>query len=60
MVTFQLPMNVRSPVVFVAAGTGMAPFRGFIQHRMALRAKGTLGPCIVIYGCRSQPDFVCQ
>lgn len=53
-------MNVRSPVVMIAAGTGLAPLRSFIQHRMQLRARGVIGPCVLVYGCRSLPDFICK
>ena len=53
-------MNMRSPVVFVAAGTGLAPLRGFLQHRKQLLQRGTLGPCILIYGCRNLPDLICR
>ncbi|KAK9824802.1 hypothetical protein WJX74_009932 [Apatococcus lobatus] len=60
VVSFRLPMNVRSPVVMLAAGTGLAPLRSFIQHRMQLRAKGVIGPCVLVYGCRSLPDFICK
>ena len=55
LATFRLPMNVRSPIVCVAAGTGLAPLRGFIQHRMHLVSQGsTLGPCILVFGARSK------
>lgn len=37
---FRLPDDNNAPVIMIGAGTGIAPFRGFIQERKARSAKG--------------------
>ncbi|CAM1509566.1 Fc.00g033050.m01.CDS01 [Cosmosporella sp. VM-42] len=52
--SFHLPANITStPVVCVAAGTGLAPFRGFFQERAVKAAAGLqLAPALLFFGCR--------
>lgn len=58
--TFRLPADTEAtPLIMFAAGTGLAPFRGFIQER-ALQAASNpgrkLAPAVLFLGCRSQTN----
>lgn len=37
---FRLPSKSTTPLIMVAAGTGLAPFRAFIQERAFVKKKG--------------------
>lgn len=37
---FRLPQNNDTPVIMIGAGTGIAPYRGFLQQRSADEAQG--------------------
>lgn len=57
---FRLPVDARTPTVMVGAGTGLAPFVGFLQARAALAERGlTVGPDALFFGCRHpERDFL--
>ncbi|KAI8299109.1 Bifunctional cytochrome P450/NADPH--P450 reductase [Colletotrichum sp. SAR11_240] len=48
---FRLPASPSTtPIIMIAAGAGLAPFRGFVQERA--QAEGLLAPALLFYGCR--------
>ena len=53
---FHPPVDPRTPMIMVCAGSGIAPFRGFVQERAAQRAGGQqTGPSLLFFGT-SDPD----
>lgn len=59
---FHLPRDPKTPVILIAAGSGLAPMRGFIQDREAIaaaRGVDALGPALFYFGCRDfEKDFI--
>lgn len=56
---FKLPMLSSIPLIMIAAGTGIAPFRAFILERARLHSVGQpVGRMLLFFGCRTQLDFL--
>ena len=56
-IAFRPPENPHVPMIMVGAGTGMAPFRGFLQERESLRARDVpIATSLLFLGCRDPKD----
>lgn len=63
-VAFHPPESLETPIIMVCAGTGIAPFRGFLQERamrVAEAAEAKAGPALLFFGCdHPEIDFLYQ
>eukprot|EP00039_Didymoeca_costata_P022023 m.3463 g.3463 ORF g.3463 m.3463 type:complete len:1132 (-) comp2775_c0_seq1:65-3460(-) len=49
----KLPKDPKQPVIGAALGTGLAPFRAFVEERTYLKEQGVeLGPMVLYFGAR--------
>lgn len=56
---FHLPADPMVPLILVGPGTGLAPLRGFVQERHAMRDRGMIvGPVQLFFGCRNESDHL--
>jgi len=56
--SFSVPSNTDAPMIMVGPGTGIAPFRAFLEERLATKAKGDNW---LFFGDRnSKTDFLYQ
>lgn len=58
---FRLPTTPRNPIVMIACGSGIAPFRGFLAERSRIASIGReVGRSVLFFGCRSEEDYLYQ
>lgn len=56
---FKLLANTTTPIILVAAGSGIAPFRAFIQERARLKSIGRdVGQTTLFFGCQGEHDLL--
>jgi cytochrome P450 / NADPH-cytochrome P450 reductase len=56
-IAFRPPDDPQLPMIMIGAGTGLAPFRGFLQERAAQLAQGTpVATSLLFFGCRTSED----
>lgn len=54
---FRLPLDDSTPIIMVCAGSGIAPFRGFLEERAIKKQAGkTVGEAVLFVGCRGPED----
>lgn len=54
---FRLPTKTETPVIMIGPGTGLAPFRGFIQERhLSKQESNNVGETILYFGCRKRSE----
>jgi cytochrome P450/NADPH-cytochrome P450 reductase len=55
-IRFQLPSDASTPIIMICAGSGIAPFRGFLQERSLRKKQGIhVGPALLFFGI-DDPD----
>ena len=51
--SFRLPVRGGTPVIMIGPGTGIAPFRGFIQEFATRKEEHRFGDTVLYFGCRN-------
>lgn len=58
--SLRLPKQPAAPIIMVGPGTGVAPFRSFLEDRQVVRREGAegVGEAVLFFGCRNRAaDF---
>ncbi|CAK7201049.1 hypothetical protein SEUCBS139899_003750 [Sporothrix eucalyptigena] len=54
-----VPPVFSTPLIMIAAGTGLAPFRAFVMERARIIGMGKpVGMTLLFFGCRSPKDYI--
>jgi len=58
--SFNFPPSMMQPMIMAGLGTGLAPFRAFVQERYHFKQLGhEVGPMWLFYGCRYRAKDYC-
>jgi sulfite reductase alpha subunit-like flavoprotein len=58
--SFNFPPSMMQPMIMAGLGTGLAPFRAFVEERFHFKQQGMdVGPMWLFYGCRYRAKDYC-
>jgi NADPH-ferrihemoprotein reductase len=56
---FKLPISTVFPIIMIAAGTGIAPFRAFLHEKARLKTMGKeIGQIMLFFGARDESEYL--
>ncbi|KAJ3031729.1 UNVERIFIED_CONTAM: hypothetical protein HDU68_000664 [Siphonaria sp. JEL0065] len=56
--SFRPPKDINTPLIMICAGTGLAPFLGFLQDRKAREFVAPNAETHLFFGCRNEDDYI--